>query len=159
MRSSQAAATATNCDSDEAADADVSDAHAGCADTDAATALRTTVALQNRARLELASAAGCSRAVPRHAVALLADLWGDANAAVADSAASSAAAVAARRRVAAACWGYHAQQRGCARAVCRADVADLVGLLEPAGWGAEPPQVIVHATRPACRSLQPTTHS
>ena len=47
------------------------------------------------------------------------------------------AASAVRRRVTAACWRYHVGQRGCARAVARADVQFLVGLLSPPGWGVE----------------------
>ena len=140
----QPGAAAADCDPDEAGDVHVSDSHAGPASPEAAAAaLRVTVALQKRARLKLAQAADSSRAVPQHAVALLASLWKADTADLSGTAVSGSGnpADAIRRRVAAACWGYHAEQRGCARAVSRADVTFLVGLLKPAGWGVERPQV------------------
>ncbi len=111
----------------------------------AAANLHADAALRRQARAALAASTGCSRAVPQHAVALMAGLRGT------EAASPSGAGEAGlgspglsggtRPHVVAACWRYHAEQRGCARAVCRADVISLVGLLKPANWGAQHPQV------------------
>ena len=111
----------------------------------AGAAYRPTAQLQNQALAALAAGAGCSRAVSQHAVALLAGLRADATA-VLPSGGDQADAVEGPSRIArchivAACWQHHAEQRGCARAVCRADVTALIGLLQHAGRGVERPQV------------------
>ncbi len=188
----QLAASAAKRNADEADDVDVIDSRPGRADTDPGAALCDSVTLRKRARLKLALAAGCSREVPQHAVALLAALWtahapdpGAVGAAtqskiqgtisicrsVLPSAllssqisnhityrkygsfidnhvylVSSNPADATRRRGAAACWGYHAEQRGCARAVSRADVTLLIGM--PETRGANLPQVPAYCESP-----------
>jgi len=100
----------------------------------------------------LAEGAGCSRAVPEHAVTLNAALRGF-DAAVPDGrgrvCSATGAVVALRWRIAAACWRSHADQRGCSRAVSRAEVASLTGMLSPAGWVVEPPQVGLLQVPPA----------
>ncbi len=108
-------------------------------------AYRPAAQLQNRARAALAAVAGCSRAVPQHAVALLASLRGTGAAVLPDGGDHSDAAEVpcriARHRMVAACWQHHADQQGCARAVSRAEVASLIGLLSHASRGVERPQV------------------
>ncbi len=111
----------TQLDTDEV-DISGSDAGASSDQVDGtAAALRASVALRKQARIALAVGAGCSRAVPQHAVALVARLQG------ADVAAPRAAAAAVKedpasaalRSIAAACWRWQAKQRGSARAVSR----------------------------------------
>ncbi len=110
---------------------------------DAAAARVRIAALRKQARVELAAGAGCSRAVPQHAVALLASSW-DSDAAVPGRGgvipANDSARIT-RPHVTARCWRHHAEQRGCARAVSRAAVMSMVGLLTCAGNAAEPSQV------------------
>ena len=132
-------------------DIEASDADAAPTEHDAdAAALVARLALQKEARVLLAPVAGCSRAVPQHAVTLLADLWGSATAKPGGvDAINSLAGAAQRRRVAAACWRDQTERRGCARAASRADVASLVDLLSPADCGAEPLQVGVCACMPS----------
>ena len=111
--------------------------------TEAAAALLAGSALRKVARQMLAEGAGCSRAVPEHAVTLNAALRGlNAAAPIGGSEVGGAIGrvVASKRRITAACWRCHADERGCARAVSRTDVASLAGMLSPAGWVAEPLQ-------------------
>ncbi len=97
-----------------------------------------------QARLALAAGAGCSRAISEHAVAHMSS-FRDTEAASPDGAGglagTSVPSGGTRLHVLAACWRYQAEQRGCARAVCRADVMTLVGLMKPTGSSGEPPQV------------------
>lgn len=133
-------------------DIEASDADAAPTEHDAAAAaLVAQLALQKEARALLAPVAGCSRAVPEHAVRLMAGLWGS-QAAVPRGvdAINSLAGATQRRRVAAACWRDQAETRGCARAVSRVDVMSLVGLLSPAETGVEPPQVSLFCVRAQC---------
>ncbi len=112
-------------------------------EADTAADLLVGAAMRKQARQMLAEGAGCSRAVPQHAVAINASLRG------LDAAAPSGGwlriskgpALASRRQVAAACWRKLADDRGCTRAVSRRDIASLAGMLSPAGWVVEAPQV------------------
>ena len=124
-------------------DIEARDADAAPAEHDAVAAtLVARLALQKEARTLLAPVAGCSRAVPQHAVALMATLWGSAAAQPSGvDAINSLAGNAQRQRVSAACWRDQAERRGCARAVSRVDVTSLVGLLSPAESGVDPFQV------------------
>ena len=111
-------------------------------DATAAASARVS-ALQKQAWVELAARCGCSRAVPRHAVAVLASLR-DSNTAVPGRGSvipADASTPITRLHVTAGCWRHHAEQRGCARAVSRAAVTSLVDLLRRAGDAAEPSQV------------------
>ena len=126
-------------------DIEASDMEAEPTDEDgAAAALLAHMALQKEARLLLAQQAGCSRAVPQHAVALMASLWGSATAVRSSrvAAINSLAGTTQRRRVTAACWQDAAEWHGCARAVSRADITRLVGLISPAELGAETPKQV-----------------
>jgi len=135
----------------EADDVDIeaTDTDAAPAEYDAAaSALVARLALRKEARALLAPVAGCSRAVPQHAIALIAGLWDSQSAVLGGvDAINSLADATQRRRVAAACWRDQAERRGCSRAVSRADVTALVGLLSPADSSVEPPQVSLFCTR------------
>ncbi len=109
----------------------------------AAAALDSQSALRKAVRLLLVPQAGCARAVPQHAVALMASLRGT-NAATCSGAGfypTIASVPIPRPLIVAACWQHHAEQRGCARAVSRAAVTSLVDLLRRAGARGEPSQV------------------
>ena len=123
-------------------DIEASDMEAEPADEDgAAAALLAHTALQKEARVLLAPVAGCSRAVPQHAVVLMASVWASASAHPSGvDAINGLAGAMQQRRVRAACWADQAEQRGCARAMSWADVTSLVGLLSPADC-VETPQV------------------
>ena len=125
---------------------------------EAAAALCASIALRKQARIALAAGAGCSRAVPQHAVAIAARLQGAelpppqrAGSAPIDP------ARAALRSVMAACWRHHAKQLGDTRAVSRADVAALAALLMTLGWGAAPVKVVSAPTKCATAMFQIAT--
>ena len=125
-------------------DIEASDGDAAPAQDDAAAAAAAQLArlaLRKEARLLLAQTAGCSRAVPQHAVVLTAGLGeeGSEPAAArcgASEAVNAWAETTQHRRVVAACWRDQAERSGCARAASRADVTALVGLLSPAAASA-----------------------
>ena len=122
-------------------DIEVDDIDAACHHASGAAAV-LLAPMQKEARQMLAEGAGCSRAVPQHAVRVNAALRGLDEAVLSGGGPCGAAGrvVVSKRRITAACWLYHADQRGCSRAVFRTDVASLAGMLSPAGWVVEPPQ-------------------
>ena len=147
---------------------DVSDQDVAPVSGDAAAArLRASSALQMEARIALAASAGCSRAVSQHAVALLADLQGSNYAAGrsgggGDNAGNGTAGIT-QQHAAAACWQYHVEQRGCSRAVSRADVTSLVRLLQPPTASVERLEVslirsIVGSHCACCHGVQCRVH-